>query len=73
MTSRPPENGDRVTNRQLYEALENLPSRLELRLTVAVTLLGGQVLASGITAWLTGVSPPAQVSAVAGFAYHVFF
>lgn len=45
-----PSNGDRVTNRQLYEELTrlrtDLPSRSEVRLTVALAVLGGNAVAA---------------------------
>ena len=43
---------DRVTNRQLYEELtklrNDLPSRREVRLTVALAVAGGNAIAAGV-------------------------
>lgn len=60
---------DRVSNKDLYEALKDFPTRRELRLTVALALVGGQLVASLVTAWITRMSPPAQAAAL----YHIFF
>jgi hypothetical protein len=43
--STPPLNGDRVTNRQLYEELAKIPTRFELRITVFTALVLGQLAA----------------------------
>ena len=45
-------NGDRVTNKQLYDELtalrSSLPSRSEMRLTVALAVLGGNAVAAAV-------------------------
>ena len=60
-------NGDRVTNRQLYEALtalrEELPTRREVRLTVALAVLGGNAVAAGVLKF-TSAGPTAHEVAV---------
>lgn len=83
-TTPPPEDGDRVSNRQLYDALTGLEGKVEAKLEPFATkddvkvwvlggLLGGQVVASAVTALITRMSPPQQVKAVAAFTYHLFF
>lgn len=67
MSDDKPTNGDRVTNRQLYEELAKIPSRRE----VYLILLGGQAVASGVTAAITRMSPPQQATALAHFALHL--
>lgn len=67
-----PENGDRVNNRQLYDAITDLEKKIDAKLekfatkgdvTVRVTLALFAV--SGLTTAATHLSPPAQVAAVA--------
>lgn len=66
---------DRVTNRQLYEAVGGLERKLEERFAtrgdvkvwVLGGLLGGQAVASAITALVTRLSPPEQIAVVAGW------
>lgn len=81
MTTTPPEDGDRVSNRQLYDALKEFRAEIsdqfaaksDVKTWVLGGLLGGQVVASAVTALITRMSPPAQVKAVAAFTYHLFF
>ena len=47
----------------LADRLADVPNRLELRLTLAIGLLGGQLAATGLTALFTGLSPAQQVHA----------
>lgn len=52
--------------------LKDVPSRREVRLTIAVALLGGQALASLITAYITKQTPPQQAHALAQLALSLF-
>lgn len=60
---------DRVSNKDLYETLKDFPTRRELRLTVGLALIGGQLIASLVTAFVTRMGPAQQASAL----YHIFF
>lgn len=62
-------NGERVSNKDLYETLKDFPTRRELRMTLALGLIGGQTVASLVTAYITHLSPPQQALAI----FHVFF
>jgi hypothetical protein len=53
----------RVTNRQLDEKLENL--RREVKLWVALALVGGQTVAGVATALITRMGPVDQAHAAA--------
>ena len=54
---------DRVTNKQLYDELqtlrEELPSRREVRLTVALAVAGGNAIAAGVLKF-TSAGPTAH-------------
>lgn len=64
------ETNGRVTNSQLNEKLESL--RREVKLWIALALLGGQTLAGVATALVTRMGPADQVSAIAHYATHLF-
>lgn len=68
--ARTPENGGRVTNAQLNAKLEDF--RREVKLWVALGLVGGQTVASIVTALITRVGPADQVHALAHAATYLF-
>lgn len=75
-----PADGDRVSNRQLYDALKELADSFDNRFAtkddvkvwVLAGLLGGSVVASTVTAIIARISPPQQASALAHYALHLF-
>lgn len=50
------------------EKLKDVPTRREMKLWIALGLVGGQTVASLITAYITSLSPPQQVHALADLA-----
>lgn len=68
---------ERPTMKDIYEAVSALEEKMEnrfarkgeMKLWIALGLLGGQTVASLIAAYITHLSPPQQAQAL----YHVFF
>lgn len=50
---------------------EDVPTRREMKLWIGVALLGGQVVASLVTAAITSMSPAQQVHVAAQFVFHI--
>ena len=57
---------------KVEEKLRDVPNRREMKLWIALGLVGGQTVASLVTAYITNLSPPEQVHAVAAFIAHQF-
>jgi hypothetical protein len=55
--------------KKIEEKLKDVPNRREVKLWIALGLLGGQTVASLIAAYITHLSPPEQAQAL----YHLFF
>ena len=59
-------SGDRVTNKQLYDELtdlrSDLPSRSEMRLTVALAVLGGNAVAALLMKYTGGGEAATQAA-----------
>lgn len=64
------ETNGRVTNAQLNGKLDDF--RREVKLWVALGLVGGQTVASLVTAFVTRMSPPDQAAALAHLATSLF-
>lgn len=74
---------DRPTLKDVYEVarsvedkfeekLKDVPTRREMKLWIALGLVGGQTVASLVTAYITKLSPPQQAHALANLALSLF-